>query len=71
MPQLFSLQTCRFGPLDAVLAIERLLSQVGGIKSERLCLLHQRLSQIPSPITVPLTLEFPDQEEVFDSTVQY
>ncbi|KAJ5548930.1 hypothetical protein N7513_006164 [Penicillium frequentans] len=69
MPNLFSPQICRLGPLDAVLAIERLLSQVGGIKSERLCLLHQRLSQIPSSTTMPLMLEYPEQEEVCDAIV--
>lgn len=60
-------QTCRIGPFDAVLAIEQLLSQVGGAESERLCLLHQRLSQIPSSITLPLMLESPEQEEALNS----
>jgi hypothetical protein len=70
MPNLLEHQTCRIEPFDAVLAIEQLLSQVGGIKSERLCLLHQRLSQIPSSMSLPLMLESPEQEEVLDSILQ-
>jgi hypothetical protein len=70
MPNLLEYQTCRIGPFDAVLAIEQLLSQVGGIKSERLCLLHQRFSQIPSSMSLPLMLESSEQEEVLDSILQ-
>lgn len=66
MPKLLSHQTSHFGPLDAVVAIERLLSQVGGVKSERLCVLHQRFSQVPSSITTSLILELPDQEDGLD-----
>lgn len=67
MPNLLSHQACRIGPFDAVLAIEKLLSQVGGTKSERLCLLHQRLSQIPSSIPLPPMLQLSEQEEVSES----
>jgi hypothetical protein len=66
MPNLLNHQTCRIGPFDAILAIEKLLSQVGGIKSERLYLLHQRLSQIPSSITLPPMLQLSEQEEVLE-----
>jgi hypothetical protein len=71
MPNLLEVQTCRIGPFDAVLAIEQLLSQVGGTKSERLCLLHQRLSQIPSSISLPPMLESSEQEEVLDLILQH
>ncbi|OOQ88223.1 hypothetical protein PEBR_14363 [Penicillium brasilianum] len=67
MPNLLNHETCRIGPFDAILAMEKLLSQVGGIKSERLYLLHQRLSQIPSSITLPPMLQLSEQEEVPDS----
>ncbi|KAF3391245.1 putative sucrose utilization protein SUC1 [Penicillium rolfsii] len=70
MPKLLEHQTCRVGPFDAVLAIEQILSQVGGSNSERLSLLHQRLSQIPSSITLPLTLDSPEEEEVLEFTLQ-
>lgn len=70
MPNLLSHQTCHFGPLDAVIAIEQLLSQVGGVKSDRLYVLHQRLSQMPSSITMPLMLEYFEEEMLGDSTTE-
>jgi hypothetical protein len=45
------------------MAIEQLLSQVGGLRSDRLFILHQRLSQMPSSIALPLMLDFPKEEE--------
>lgn len=66
MPNRFNHQTCHIGPLDAVMAIEQLLSQVGGVRSGRLFILHQRLSQMPSSIAMPLELEYPDEEVVCD-----
>lgn len=70
VPNLLAHQTCRIGPFDAVIAIEQLLSQVGGIESERLCILHQRLSHIPSSMSLPLMLESPEEEEVINSILQ-
>lgn len=70
MPNLLSHQTCHFGPLDAVIAIEQLLSQVGGVKSDRLYVLHKRLSQMPSSITLPLVLEYPEEDMLGDSTTE-
>lgn len=45
------------------MAIEQLLSQVGGLRSDRLSILHQRLSQMPSSIALPLMLDFSKEEE--------
>ncbi|CAI7625724.1 unnamed protein product [Penicillium manginii] len=64
MPDLAIYKTTHFGPLDALLAIEQLLSKVGGSKSERLCQLHDRLSQIPAALEyMPSRLEYPKQED--------
>jgi hypothetical protein len=63
MPNVLTHETCRLGPLDAVVAIEQLLSKVGGTKSQRLGLLHQRLTHIPSTTEIPSTIEFHVQEE--------
>lgn len=52
------------GPLDAVVAIEHLLLNVGGSKSERLCHLHQRLRQLPASMGyLPFMLKYPKQED--------
>ncbi|KAJ5365975.1 hypothetical protein N7517_008861 [Penicillium concentricum] len=64
MPTLLTYKTSHFSPLDAVIAIEQLLSKVGGSKSERLSQLHQRLRQVPSMGDMPLMLEFPQEEEL-------
>ncbi|KAJ5131978.1 hypothetical protein N7448_006136 [Penicillium atrosanguineum] len=70
MPKFLNHQTCHIGPLDAVITIEHLLSQVGGVKSDRLSVLHQRLSQMPSSITMPLMLEYPEEEMLCESTTE-
>jgi hypothetical protein len=70
MPKLASYKAFPFDPLEAVTAIEQLLSKVGGSKSERLCQLHQRLRQVPSSVVdVPLMLEFPKQEDELEDVL--
>lgn len=64
MPNLPMHTTSQFGPLDAVVAIEQLLSKVGGSKSERLCQLHRRLKQVAASMEhVPPMLECPKEED--------
>jgi hypothetical protein len=71
MPNILNHETCRLGPLDAVIAIAQLISKVGGTKSQRLSLLHQRLTHIPSKMDIPLMTDFPAQEEEDMDSIVY
>lgn len=71
MPNLPIHKASYFGPLDAVVAIEQLLSRVGGSKSERLCQLHRRLRQVPAALDHVLpTLEYPKEEDHWEESYE-